>query len=104
MKITGRIPLGPYAYVELEESNNMTIEEMINLVNQHYVKDEQGGAIEVVMDEKNCPKCGAQLLEQISVSSKTKKPYHRIKCINNRGDNPICDYIQWVNVSMPKNV
>ena len=104
-KITGRIPTGKFSYIEIEETvetkeqRDAMIPEMLDIIEAHIKIDETSGSPEVILDGKNCPKCGAQMIQQIGISAKTKKPYHRIKCINNRGDNATCDHIQWINVS-----
>lgn len=42
---------------------------------------------------ENAPNVGGRLFEQIGVSDKTNKPYHRIKC-----EFSGCDHVQWINV------
>lgn len=95
MEILMRIPRQKYAYLEANveegdtvESVEKRIQEMIPLLDKYSTTD-----LEVVLDDRKCPKCGGRLFEQIGVSDKTNKPYHRIKC-----EFSGCDHVQWINV------
>ena len=94
-KMIGRIPCNEhYSYVEITgKETDEQVQALIDKVNKFSVPPKNSGFPEVVLKEKKCSKCGGRLLEQIGISEKNNKPYHRIKC-----ENKNCDYIQWVEV------
>lgn len=99
-----RIGMPDYSYIEIQESLDKEItDEQISqwkgFIKRHAEKG-QPQNLEVILEDKKCKKCGAQVVEQIGISSKNNKPYHYIKCINNNTDK-VCDYIEWINV-LPK--
>lgn len=110
MKVITRIPTGKFSYVELQEETeekdlDKKIEFLKNVISKHIVEEKSTQNLEVVYSKSKCPDCGNLLIESIGVSSKTNKPYHYIKCINNKGKDSPCQYIQWVDVSeIPQNV
>jgi len=87
-----------YAYINLDKEDvldpqiDKVIEKSIELINKYAVAD-----LEIVLKDKLCPDCGKRLFEQIGISDKNNKPYHRIKCEDNN-EKGTCKYIQWVSV------
>jgi len=109
MIIRTRIPTDKYSFIEIEEEIDSTcaeksIDYFKNLIEKNIVKKELGN-IEVILDGKYCEKCNSQVIESIGISQKNNKPYHYIKCINNKGNDPKCNYIKWIDVSkIPENI
>jgi hypothetical protein len=99
MKIVVRIPRQKYAYIEAEVSDSdkmnvveeleKKIQEIIPIVDKYTTTD-----LEVIVNDKKCPRCGKRVVEMIGISEKTNAPYHRIKC-----EDKDCEHIQWVSVS-----
>ena len=106
MKITQRIPTGKFSYIEIEQDCPVITTELmfkgIELIKKFAIVDEAAESPEVIIEDKKCKTCGSQVVERILISSKDKKPYHYIKCINNLidKDKSTCNYIEWVTVTL----
>lgn len=108
-KLITRICTGKYNYIELEEeiTDPSKINDMIDsakALTTLHTSDGAPKSPEVVWGNDFCPDCekkGIQslLVEAIGISPKNNKPYHYIKCINNKDKDSVCNYIKWVSVS-----
>jgi len=123
--VKARIPHGKFGYIEIERQIANQAEEQKNiddlkvLIQENsFYEDDSNINPEVVVEGKVCPKCQGSLVEQIAISPKTNKPFHRVKCINNvmlpEGVKPdangeivvkgkkikYCDHITWIAVSL----
>jgi len=89
-KITTRIPRQQYSYIEVERGCNdadeekIIVESMKKMIEDNaLVENENKGNLEVIVDGQNCEVCGGRILEQIGISKKTNKPYHKLCCEHN---------------------
>jgi len=99
VKLTCRIPKKQaYSYIEIEKTVedkdlDKELTNMGSLIDDNATSDID----EVIIIGKECPKCEKAdvLAVKIGLSSKTNKPYYRVKCID-----PKCDYLSWIDVKI----
>jgi len=92
-KLYMQIPRTKYGFISDEQyysnetNRQLILEKYLTELDKYTVNEDESNntqSPELIVVNKKCPVCQGNILEQIGISARTNKPYHKLRCEHNQ--------------------